>query len=216
MLRTLSSQPLRAIGLSDIVKWVSASGEGSDGVKLPPPETQLEKIIDIQHHPYAQTHVARATLKRLAGDVEPYARDQGKATLPQLVGLTPAEMHKGICDAAAGDRGGLLRAAPLEGAVGKLESLIRKLHGLRREDAEGSARGVVAALGAANCEAHEKSCRAELGFALRRLAGEEATPGPPSPYPGLDPSPNPEQARRRRWGYRCSRRSCSRARRTSK
>ena len=181
MVRTLPPQPLRAIGLSEIVKWVSASGEGSggDGVKLPPPETRLEKIIDIQHHPHAQTHVARATLKRLAIDVEQYAKDQTKATLPQLVGLTPAEMRKGIRDAASGDRGGLLRAAPLEGAVGKLEALIRKLHGLRREDAEGSARGVVAALGAANCEAHEKSGRAELGFALRRLAGEEATLGLP-------------------------------------
>ena len=174
-------QPLRAIGLGEIVKWVSASGEGSggDGVKLPPPETQLDKIIDIQHHPHAQTHVARATLKRLAVDVEQYARDQGKVTLPQLVGLTPAEMRKGIRDAAAGDRGGLLRAAPLEGAVGKLESLVRKLHGLRREDADGSARGVVAALGAANCEVDEKSGRAELGFALRRLAGEAATLPPP-------------------------------------
>ena len=167
---------------SIIVKWVSASGEGSggDGVKLPPPETQLDKIIDIQHNP-------RATLKRLAVDVEQYARDQGKATLPQLVGLTPAEMRKGIRDAAAGDRGGLLRAAPLEGAVGKLESLVRKLHGLRREDTEGTARGVVAALGAANCEADEKSGRAELGFALRRLAGERRRPPPPSPYPDPDP-----------------------------
>ena len=174
---------------SIIVKWVSASGEGSggDGVKLPPPETQLEKIIDIQHHPHAQTHVARATLKRLAVDVEQYARDQGKATLPQLVGLTPAEMRKGIRDAAAGDRGGLLRAAPLEGAVGKLESLVRKLHGLRREDAEGTARGVVAALGAANCEADEKSGRAE-SWASRcggsRVTGDAV---PPSPYPYPDP-----------------------------
>ena len=31
---------------------------------------------------------------------------------------------------------GLLRAAPLEGAVAKLESLIRKLHALRREEAD--------------------------------------------------------------------------------
>ena len=62
--------------------------------------------------------------------------DQGEATLPQLVGLAPAEIRKGIRDAAAGDRGGLLRAAPLEGAVGKLESLIRKLHALRREEAD--------------------------------------------------------------------------------
>ena len=73
-------QPLRAIGLGDVVKWVSASGEGSgaDGLTLPPPETRLERIIDIEHHPHAQTHVARATLRRLAMDVEQYARDQAR------------------------------------------------------------------------------------------------------------------------------------------
>ena len=33
----------------------------------------LTRIIDIERHPHAQTHVARATLRRLATDVEQYA-----------------------------------------------------------------------------------------------------------------------------------------------
>ena len=39
----------------------------------------LTRIIDIERHPHAQTHVARATLRRLATDVEQYARDQVRA-----------------------------------------------------------------------------------------------------------------------------------------
>lgn len=169
----LAMQPLQQIQLTSFV--VHVPSREASGLAEPP--RRLSDIFDVDSHPSARTHVAKELIDRLDRDLQSYAAAYEKQTTPQLLSLQPEEISECVQKALiarklGGGTSGLF-ASKLETALKRLSELDEKLRKMRDQDAATVAADIGRALGAANCEPAASSSRAELGFALRRLAGEE-------------------------------------------
>lgn len=169
-LEALVTQPLLQLGLDSLVVHVMRC----EASCLPDPARELSDVLDVENHPYARTHVAIELLDRLKVDVRGYAAAWEHVRTPQLRTLQPEEVSECVQRALLGRTGSSLSGSKLEKALQRLSEIESKLLRLRAHDAAQTEQDIRKALSAANCEVAPSSTRAELGFALRQLAGEEA------------------------------------------
>jgi hypothetical protein len=170
-LEALAMQPMLQLGLDSLVEHVPRRKASC----LPDPPRVLSDVLDVDNHPCARTHVATELLRRLDVDVRGYAAAWEQAHTPQLLTLQPDDISECVQRALFRRTGSSLFASKLEKALRRLSEIETKLLRLRAHDAAQTELDIRRALSAANCEVSPTSTRSELGFALRQLAGVEAT-----------------------------------------
>jgi hypothetical protein len=169
-LEALATQPLQQLGLDSLVEHVPRRKASC----LPDPPKELSDVLDVDNHPYARTRVATELLHRLDVDVRGYAAAWEQARTPQLLTLQPEEVSECVQRALLRRTGSSLFGSKLEKSLRRLSEIETKLLRLRAHDASQTEEDIRRALSAANCNVAPGSTRAELDFALRQLAGEEA------------------------------------------